>query len=187
MVYQNGKAVAISQVSASSGFAQDIYSTEEQVIGRWIDGRQLYRKVYHLNDFTVGAHTDVEITSDIAGKTFFKTFGYLLLNGSQQIQFPYAEGTQFTVSTSVFQSKLWLFLRLSGGAQAASNCYVVVEYTKTTDEATIPDNATYLSGYPASINRSDSTFQVNLQDTLSPTVLPVTTSISNNEEAITDV
>lgn len=51
MVYQNGKAIAMSLTSEDAA-SQNIYSTEEQVTGRWIDGRPVYQRTFvsHMPD-----------------------------------------------------------------------------------------------------------------------------------------
>ena len=40
-IVSNGKTLEIPSCSS-----QDIYSLEEQVVGRWIDGRPIYRRIY---------------------------------------------------------------------------------------------------------------------------------------------
>ena len=42
-IVSDGKVLEVS-----GGVSQDIYSTEERVVGRWIDGKPLYRKCYQM-------------------------------------------------------------------------------------------------------------------------------------------
>lgn len=105
------------------------YSTAEQRIGTWIDGKPLYRKVIEgttassNSPTAIGSISNLGIIGDIRG---------YIINSSQNQTIPinfvynteqnsgYREGNNIMVRTtaSVYQSK---------------PCYIIVEYTKTTD------------------------------------------------------
>lgn len=46
MIYYKGQPV-------SGGSSGETYSTEETVIGTWIDGKPLYRKCFQANNYTI--------------------------------------------------------------------------------------------------------------------------------------
>lgn len=105
------------------------YSTTEQVVGIWINGKPIYRKVIEgttassNSPTAIGSISNLGIIVDIRG---------YILNPSQNQTIPinfvynteqnagYREGNNIIVRTtaSVYQSK---------------SCYIIVEYTKTTD------------------------------------------------------
>lgn len=97
------------------------YSTDEQVVGTWIDGKPVYQKVVDLgSNVTIGTswyNTNVS-GSDIAiipsafsianTGTFFMVAGVAIINGNINIQLPSEHGVR----------------------------YIILTYTKTTDTAT---------------------------------------------------
>lgn len=52
----------VSGGGSSSGIGGNIYSSEEQVIGTWIDGKPLYRKCWHNIPHNENGELDVEIS-----------------------------------------------------------------------------------------------------------------------------
>lgn len=56
----------------------DVYSTEEQVIGQWIDGKPLYRKFFSLKDVSEG--TDYYIPFQCSP---IKLNGFMIQNPSK--------------------------------------------------------------------------------------------------------
>lgn len=173
MVYQNGKAIAISQASLSSTSSQDIYSTEEQVIGWWIDGRPLYRRVVNAttgNNSSIGEVVAV-IPGDpieaikLDGIAWFSN-GYSMPINCQWI------GTDNQIS-SMMQGNYILCHPAS--FYVNSPAVFIVDYVKTTDEPMITFNSV----------QQDSVFHLNLQDTMTPSVMPVTADIYSEAEVIT--
>ena len=109
----------------------EIYSTEEQVIGTWIDGKPLYRKV--IDGIVLsGNETIVEQTSGIIVQ---KIYGYFVYTTNKSIQEIGAYRTMNTASTS---RVLWdgTYVKVQGGTDWQTGQYtarVIIEYTKTTD------------------------------------------------------
>ena len=114
---------------------QENYSTNEQKIGKWIDGKPLYRKVikttmaetsqsgtYVNKDVVTGIHMD---------------FGYvaktILISGTQYMLLPYINNAGY--STKCFMERKSSNLILANGNSIFNNCeiYAILEYTKTTD------------------------------------------------------
>lgn len=108
------------------------YSTTEQVVGTWIDGKPLYRKVFSA-DTTAGGTLSVPIgTNDI--DTVVKADVYKTQVGTTTD----TVGSFYTSSTDYF--RYWVRKTQHGVYQvelrSASNAYsytMVIEYTKTTD------------------------------------------------------
>lgn len=134
MLYQNNKIVAVS-LASNSGTCQDVYSTEEQVIGRWINGKPLYRRViespspsqvntwfYPLDipDFDDG----ISIRGIIGGCSGMMDT-YSIPNKDVSVKFiNTSHGRVGVTTTSVTYT-------------GRDRMLLIVEYTKTTDEATI--------------------------------------------------
>lgn len=114
--------------------AQNNYSTEEQLIGTWIDNKPLYRKtlvktsetaVTYLN---LGSINDVDYINVINGCTQFT-------NGVQTYYVPTS-----TYETSTNFSKFYIQKTSANiahinwtGNSTSGTIYAIVEYTKTTD------------------------------------------------------
>ena len=134
----------------------NVYSTEETVIGTWIDGKPIYRKGYALsvtsnrdNIIDYIANTDI---------TFLNGYGYLKATvWKATYPIPYS-----SYATSQFWS--WC-ARHESGKILLQSCWdaehtfvgiLFIEYTKTTDTATIdiPTTAALLSAYDEGVQES---------------------------------
>lgn len=111
--------------TGSGGGSSDIYSTDEIVVGTWIDGKPLYRKVSELeptfikgtNYFSTGINNADAITKSIlhfkySSKWYFDWDG--LLN-----RLYLDNGARYMVNTD--------------SALTPQVMYLITEYTKTTD------------------------------------------------------
>lgn len=127
------------EIPTGGGPAEEIYSTEEQRIGTWIDGKPLYRRV-------------VNITSPEA-TTINKTYP-LEIAVDRMVRLQAVLQSQVSVSTSkyplpfFYENNVYLSVWYSVGslyAKAGSSAVeylnqpvtVLMEYTKTTDEAAV--------------------------------------------------
>lgn len=114
---------------------ENCYSTEEQVIGKWISGKPLYRKVlvfpngvetvttnegivYPLSNFGINDVDDIYIGSP----SFYTHLSY-------RIPFNYYDGNEYQVQAS--SSELLIVCTYDGIANR--RMLITLEYTKTTD------------------------------------------------------
>ena len=111
------------------------YSTDEQVVGKWIDGKPLYRKVYKSSEFSNKYNilvNNVDNLVDING--MFKRSDYKIY-----CKIPYRTGeaswnTSFgniNITNTVIETNIIYGSSLS--ASNFSNIVIIVKYTKTTD------------------------------------------------------
>lgn len=115
---------------------QDFYSTEETKIGTWIDGKPLYRKVISFSPDT-NSNT-VSIAHGISNLgVVIKCYGRFQSYSSNRLipQLYYTLDPQFAVSPySISSTNIEIgygnWFKTSGNA---TNCYIIIEYTKTTD------------------------------------------------------
>lgn len=115
------------------------YSTDEQRIGTWIDGKPLYRKVYNIPETTISSSTATQISIssdaniipiDIRGFIGFATSNtYYPISGTA-----FRNNTGFQIRWTANNGLIQLIVDTSMSAESkVKSSYVVVEYTKTTD------------------------------------------------------
>lgn len=108
---------------------QQKYSTDETVVGKWIDGKPIYRKVF-MSTFP-NQDTDSFIPIGVSYESFTDIFG-LVVNSTanQQFVLPYSlpnQGAVILVQGDNFR------LRNVGIPWVNLPVLIVAEYTKTTD------------------------------------------------------
>lgn len=100
------------------------YSTDETVVGTWVDGKPIYRKV-------------IENTQDIHGTTWtylndFDASNIALMISISEIR----DGDIITDSIDSYVHDGKLGIQILGTEGGASHRLFILEYTKTTDKAT---------------------------------------------------
>lgn len=118
---------AISHVTA-----KDIYSTTEQVIGEWIDGKPIYRKVIVINSLpNAGEGHYLHYISDIEEVTAFKFTTHFASNEWSPVGGTISPlGLQFAINASVSPTDIVV---RTGTDRTNQTAKAVIEYTKTTD------------------------------------------------------
>lgn len=124
-IVSNGKALEVT-----GGQVQDIYSTEEQVVGRWIDGKPLYRKVVIFT--TPGALNQEVIVAHIPNAIFVQASGAVQSKGKNAIYTIPSNALNVAINNEF--DVLWYN---SSPTFIGAVANLIVEYTKTTDQATI--------------------------------------------------
>ena len=106
------------------------YSTDEQVIGTWIDGKPLYRKTFSIGEITSSADTTVstgilncDTITQMSGNFKRKNFEYLRYG----LDSNYLGEVHFNSNTGVFS------IRSASSNIGFSSGVITIEYTKTTD------------------------------------------------------
>lgn len=65
--YQNGKM----KTSEGGGSSSENYSTDEQVVGTWIDGTNIYKQTFMLNsDLDINANSWVDTAVSVTNKKY---------------------------------------------------------------------------------------------------------------------
>ena len=100
------------------------YSTEEQVIGKWIDGKPLYRKTIE----TIVNNQNQAVSLDFSIDKLKKVEGGLD-NGDQLIPFGFDADTNYC-RVFIQKGNKTLYCMNSWGR---GTLYITLEYTKTTD------------------------------------------------------
>ena len=114
---------------------RNVFSTVEKIIGKWIDGKPIYRKVCVINSPVVGTISYAHYISN------FKTLISATANGTQanggQQYFPRAVPGDSNWSLNIGDVNSTTFsLQIANnntGNYAFTKVNVILEYTKTTD------------------------------------------------------
>lgn len=117
--------------------ALNSYSTTEQRIGTWIDGKPIYRKVYTINLSASDRSTTVAIPNSIISNVKEITAINGMINGTYGFFPIYYANPNGSVADGIgIYYGLSIGLRINMGAitlDSNSSARVTIEYTKTTD------------------------------------------------------
>lgn len=142
MIYQNGKLQAMTLGSTGSSSGLVSYTTEEAMIGTWIDGKPLYQMSF--TGRTVGAVSSDIILANIANNSNVVDIrGYLEYSDHQVFSLQCAADAWYNVIW--YRRGQIIFITSNSGF--LNRPYVVtIQYTKDTDKpvtqltATIPES-----------------------------------------------
>lgn len=112
----------------------DTYSTEEQVIGTWIDGKPIYRKSLFVSGFPTFTSNKHSFNHNIANfGVCLKIYGVLFDTGNQcYFNLPYTG--RGTSDIMLYSSSSLIYVEQSPyGNNRLKDFYITIEYTKTTD------------------------------------------------------
>ena len=108
-----------------------VYSTEEKVIGKWIDGKPLYRKIIDTND------NSSNILHGISNlKNVINCKGNIKRTSSEVVSqlFPHADtDSNYNVDVNYFSSTTIVLVIGTGILSTIAGFTLILEYTKTTD------------------------------------------------------
>ena len=109
--------------------ADSVYSTDEMIIGRWIDGKPLYRKVVQGN-ITSKNQSLFVVNANV--ETMISIRGYDFSNGIYYFPFNYTQDG--STQKAVFYKKDTDTIEFRSNSSGSGEVFVVIlEYTKTTD------------------------------------------------------
>ena len=117
------------------GKTLDIYSTTETRIGTWIDGKPLYRKVISANSPSSTGSSAVISDLSSLNYSFIKIADGCIFDTSGN----FMESVNYYVNSGDY-SACWvrltdknLVMLIGNSNRANKQCYITLEYTKTTD------------------------------------------------------
>ena len=134
----------IANGEISNGFVQSQfnYFTEEQVIGKWIDGKPLYQKtITYTNNSSAG---EVTINTGLTSGTYIvrDIKGITVRESGDKATFPIpfvgltqagALNGEYTNFISYPADGTISYRRSSSAIQSGAKTYITIQYTKTTD------------------------------------------------------
>lgn len=109
----------------------DNLTTTEKVVGKFIDGKPLYRQIFTIGN--VGTSSTQNLGSIPTLDSVFEIYGATYYNGLWT-SLPRVHTSDFNYHVQVYIDNGVLYVHTGGGV-IISRGYVIVEYTKTTDSA----------------------------------------------------
>ena len=137
--------VELTQNEAISGINENInnieekqnklhtYSEKEQVIGKWINGKPVYRKV--VNCGTLPNATSKSVASNLTNlEEVIDIYGFSRAEDMTRIPIPFASTTAVANNVQIsVNSSNNIEIRAGTNRSSFTTTYIVLEYTKTTD------------------------------------------------------
>ena len=111
--------------------SEEVYSTEEQKIGTWIDGKPLYRKAFDIKTISA-SNTDLVNVSNLNIETLIKLNGVIITDGGGKFPVPLYDSSS-NYSVLFINEYNYIRGRAMVGNGTFSKLIVTIEYTKTTD------------------------------------------------------
>ena len=107
---------------------QHEYSTEEQIVGKWIDGKPIYEKVINVENFIIGENEitleNLDTIINYSGSliltdyaNYKRVFPYIQNNSTSKVVINHYNETKFVVAS----------------AFTCNTINIIIQYTKTTD------------------------------------------------------
>ena len=108
------------------------YSATEKVVGEWIDGKPLYRKV--INFGSLPNNSQKFVNHNISNLGYISKLEGTALRTSDGVRFtiPHA-GLSAPSSISLNGNATSLYIATGSDRTSIDVCYITIEYTKTTD------------------------------------------------------
>ena len=109
-----------------------LYSTSEQVIGTWTDGKPLYRKTISINTPLTTNNTEVyNFDTNFIIKNFY---GFVTISASSQlIPINFYFTNEYNVATYITKNTGKINMKVGSEAYTNQQVTISLEYTKTTD------------------------------------------------------
>ena len=134
----NGNGSTVSSPPSGSinaiTYGVNKYSTSEQIVGEWIDGKPIYRKVVNVGSVNAGGNKQIDnvvtnrnILVSIKGTAYSSAFNqyYGIPNAHSSI-------SDYYINALLVGNNLQVRAG-SGFTNGINTVYVIIEYTKTTD------------------------------------------------------
>lgn len=110
------------------------YSTEEQVVGKWIDGKPLYRKVVKLVDGELKTKTLYKYPIDNIDYSYTIDYWYTRVSGNNDSSTEIHNGYYFSNEyVNMFIINAGIYFDGALDYYTIKDLWAIVEYTKTTD------------------------------------------------------
>lgn len=125
---KNNLVSAINEVNQND-INKGTYSTEEQRVGTWMDGKPIYRKV--IIDKTVPTGIDY-FSTGINIDTFINCDG-IVINNENKLTLPIVNLYSGNATTSCWGNGSQIYIYSNDSGLQGKPIYYILEYTKTTD------------------------------------------------------
>lgn len=107
------------------------YSTEEQIVGEWIDGRPIYQKTFYISALLNKSITQVSHGISNIGELVSITG--TMNNGTDRRPLPFVHDKTLESQISLVLNPTTIEIANRGADYSSYHAYVTIQYTKTTD------------------------------------------------------
>lgn len=118
------------------GGGYDNYSTEEQIIGTWIDGKPIYQKSAQVTLPTITYGTWGQVKWDIASLNVNEIISLKYLTRQSTNQWTdgfYMDSGGYVLKALYINDTSHIEVISNNGIYSNGKCYITIQYTKTTD------------------------------------------------------
>lgn len=108
------------------------YSTTEQAVGKWIDGKTLYRKVYTCPSFSVtsSSTTQIHTVFTFPSNTNIIKYFCVLNHSTSEYMLPYANGNKTSSCVGIKDTTPYIQLRVANDGWTSVTVTTEAYYTK---------------------------------------------------------
>ena len=116
----------------------NVYSTNEKIIGKWVDGKPLYQKTYNFGALPNTTNKYVNTNLNLSTTTVRNIFGLATYDDGNSLQYcplPFiSSSASWHISLQLCKNNNDLSILISTSANwSNASAYVTIQYTKTTD------------------------------------------------------
>ncbi len=136
MIVQNNTSKKIAKTNMNVSYA---YSTNETVIGKWINDKPIYRKVINTNTLIPDQDDYKTIAHGISNLDKLVGLNSIAHNNSDNTYFDFNNFTgtdgngDFVTTIRIFVDNTNIYIFNGAILYDVDDAYVILEYTKTTD------------------------------------------------------
>ena len=149
----NGEIVDIRDDQNDGDFEQT-YSTEERKIGTWINGKPLYRTTFESKITAILSWASLNKVIQNLDQVV-AIYGIIVYTNHMIFQIP---GGVTSLGYNILDMPGVCYF-CSDSTAAGATTYISIEYTKTTDQATIETSSVSSSNLDSTENEDESTFE----------------------------
>ena len=108
----------------------DVYSTNETIVGKWIDGKPIYRKTFDNISVASSEYSVVPIATGLTIDNLINVSGYLVINGRWIITLNSADVSYANMARVAYDKQTSSLELVAQNWEGTAT--VTIEYTKTT-------------------------------------------------------
>ena len=107
------------------------YSTTEEVVGTWIDKKNIYRKTFNNISVTSSEYSEIPIATGLTIDNLINISGYLVINGRWIVTLNSADAKYANMARVAYDKQTSSLNLVTQNWEGTAT--VTIEYTKTTD------------------------------------------------------
>ena len=135
-IYKNGQKVLGNFNTIDDNHIKEVantYSTNETVVGKWIDGKTIYRRCIVNNGSFSG--TNATLSVDLSNvDRIIDLHGTGVFDSRYELLIHYVDGgSYFDIYRDLSTRRLYIAMSISGRATTLTKAFIFMDYTKITE------------------------------------------------------